>query len=190
MANAFPTVAAIGVDNERAIGLSPVQGTHSPKQIFDDVQRLLPIVSSPAPVNGTTIAYYVGQQYTNSSDGSRYYATAKSTAPLTSGAGSAWALLPSGIASVRQLGSASTPSQAQLQALYDGQLGSNAPDTVPAQVVTAAGAINTTQYKVYLGHNIWSYTNVAVPNGTTDWIAFNSSKSNFGAGIQQIFTFK
>ena len=46
------------------------------------------------PVDGTTIAWFVNQFYTNTTTSARFYASTKSTDPDTSGAGSVWVPLP------------------------------------------------------------------------------------------------
>ncbi len=84
-------------------------------------------------------------------------------------------------------------TQSQLQTLYDNASGNSAPDLVPNEVINAANALNTTSYKVYLGHNKWWYTNVQIGT-SSNWSLFGgvSYKSDFGANIAAggIFTFK
>jgi hypothetical protein len=87
------------------------------------------------------------------------------------------------------LSTANPTLQATLQGLYDTASGAVAPDTVPPAVTTAAGAIGTGGYKVYLGHNTWWYTNAVTPNAGS-WLQFNGGKSNFGATIDGIWTMK
>jgi hypothetical protein len=86
----------------------------------------------------------------------------------------------------------SSYTQAQLQALYDGIPGLNAPDVVPQAIIDQANILNTTGYKVYLGHNSWWYTNTATGATVENWSQFGGAKSNFGAAIvaNGIFTFK
>jgi hypothetical protein len=83
-------------------------------------------------------------------------------------------------------------TQAQLQALYDGQPGSNAPDVVPQLVSDYANTLATSGYKVYLGLNNWWYTNTPTGIVTANWLAFSTPKGNFGANIvsQGIITYK
>jgi len=51
------------------------------------------ITGSGAPVDGTTIAWYAGQIYTNTTDNTLYRAITKSTNPDFSGAGSTWSVV-------------------------------------------------------------------------------------------------
>jgi hypothetical protein len=79
--------------------------------------------------------------------------------------------------------------QASFQTAYDSVTGLNAPDTVPPEVVSAVATLNNANWKVYLGHTQWFYTNTT--NGT-GWLPFGGGKSQFGALIpaNHIFTFK
>jgi hypothetical protein len=79
--------------------------------------------------------------------------------------------------------------QASLQTAYDSTLGLNAPDTVPAEVVSAVATLNNGNWKIYLGHTQWLYTSTT--NGT-GWLPFGGGKSNFGASVpaNHIFTYK
>ena len=86
-----------------------------------------------------------------------------------------------------------TYTQAQLQGYYDGQTGSQAPDIIPIEVVNYANSLNTPNYKVYLGHNTWYYTNTATGITQGNWTPFGGGgKSTFGANIVAtgILTFK
>lgn len=81
---------------------------------------------------------------------------------------------------------------ASLQAAYDAELGLQAPDSVPAAVVSAANSLNNTNFKIYLGQNQWYYTNNTNGNTAANWLVFNGGKSNFGVTVlpNHIFTFK
>lgn len=83
--------------------------------------------------------------------------------------------------------------QAEFQSAYDAEIGTNAPDApVPAAVVSAANALNNANYKIYLGHTTWYYTNATNTITASNWTPFGGSKSNFAATIpaNHIFTFK
>jgi hypothetical protein len=86
----------------------------------------------------------------------------------------------------------SSYTQPQLQALYDGSVGINAPDVVPQAITDQANILNTTGYKIYLGHNSWWYTNVATGIITATWALAGGGKAAFGAAIvpNGILTFK
>lgn len=105
---------------------------------------------------------------------------------VTSGAAAA----PSPPAAQDLGSSPSSQSQAQLQALYDAQPGGEAPDTLPQEVVDDANALATSGYKVYLGHNVWWYTNRVSDGTTSNWTQFGSVKGTFSAAIARIYTFK
>jgi hypothetical protein len=79
--------------------------------------------------------------------------------------------------------------QSSFQSAYDTEIGLNAPDAVPAEVINAVIALNNTNWKIYLGHNIWQYTNST--NGT-NWLTVTPSKGNFAALVpaNHTFTFK
>jgi hypothetical protein len=79
--------------------------------------------------------------------------------------------------------------QASFQTAYDSITGSNAPDIVPPEVVSAVASLNNGNWKIYLGHTQWFYTNTT--NGT-GWLLFGGGKSQFGATVpaNHIFTFK
>lgn len=82
---------------------------------------------------------------------------------------------------------AAAQTQVALQALYDGALGAggDAPDAVPAEATAAAQALGGATYKIYLGHNVWWYT-----NNNTSWTQFGASKGSFGADSVVTWTFK
>jgi hypothetical protein len=82
--------------------------------------------------------------------------------------------------------------QTEFQAAYDAEIGTSAPDTIPVAVVTAANALNNSNYKIYLGHTIWYYTNATNTITAANWTTFGGNKSGFAAGIpaNHIFTFK
>jgi hypothetical protein len=65
----------------------------------------------------------------------------------------------------------------------------NAPDTVPPEVIDRANSYNSSSYKLYLGHNVWWYTN-AIIGTAASWTAFGSNKGQFGAPAIQAFTFR
>jgi hypothetical protein len=99
---------------------------------------------------------------------------------------------PSGGVAVRVLpnpGGASY-TQVQLQALYDNQAGTNAPDTVPQLVTDASNLLNSSGYKMYLGHNQWFYQNVATGLTNAGWTAYAGGKGAFAANIVAIYTYK
>ena len=105
--------------------------------------------------------------------------TADSTQPL----GLRWAL--AGPVVVLIATNIPAPSQATLQAYYDGVAGFPAPDTVPA-AVTAAD-VGTAAYSVYLGQNTWWYRY----NSTGVWTVFGGGgKEGFGAAVDKLFTYK
>ena len=62
-----------------------------------------------------------------------------------------------------------------------------------ADISNAANALNNSNYKVYLGHNKWWYTNIRIGT-TSSWVAFGggTGKSDFSANIDAsgLFTFK
>jgi hypothetical protein len=103
-----------------------------------------------------------------------------------------------GIATLRTINRAtllnnSNNLQAEFQAAYDGEAGNSAPDApVPTAVVNAANALNNSNYKIYLGHTTWYYTNATNTVTSTNWTPFGGGKSNFAAAIpaNHIFTFK
>ena len=104
-------------------------------------------------------------------------------ADSTQATGLRWGAAPEP-SSVRLLASSlSSPSQSLLQAYYDNQSGNDAPDTVPVEVTSANVGISG--YSVYLGHNIWYYT-----DSNNGWLAFGGSKGPFGALVQRLYTFK
>jgi hypothetical protein len=74
-------------------------------------------------------------------------------------------------------------TQAQLQTLYDGQVGLVAPDVIPQAIIDYANTLNVSGYKVYLGGNTWWYTNTATGATSSNWSSFGGSKSSFGAAI-------
>ena len=80
-------------------------------------------------------------------------------------------------------------TQAQLQNYYDLQSGVDAPDDIVPQAVTdlSNSYLTSSNYHVYLGHNIWFYKQRSAGN----WTVFsNNGKSDFGAPIEALFTFK
>lgn len=87
----------------------------------------------------------------------------------------------------------STILQSSLQSAYDLEVGTNAPDSIPAQVISAVNDLNNSNYKLYLGHTQWWYTSSL--NGT-GWVLFGGTapvgKGPFGAIVpaNHIFTFK
>ena len=104
-------------------------------------------------------------------------------ADSTQATGLRWGAAPE-TSSVRLLASSlSSPSQSLLQAYYDNQSGNDAPDTVPVEVTSANVGISG--YSVYLGHNIWYYT-----DSNNGWFAFGGNKGSFGALVQRLYTFK
>lgn len=98
------------------------------------------------------------------------------------------AKLPSSVSpsSVHLLASIiSSQSLVQLQAYYDGQAGNPAPDTVPQEVTDARNAAAIAGYSVYLGHNVWYYSeNQGV------WLVFQNDKNSFNQPIKLLYTFK
>lgn len=83
----------------------------------------------------------------------------------------------------------SSPSQATLQGLYDAEAGTNAPDSLPQSVVDAANALSTSEFKLYLGHTQWLYTN-SVTSTTSNWTTFGGGKSNFNSTAHTIYTYR
>lgn len=81
-------------------------------------------------------------------------------------------------------------TQVQLQALYDGQAGINALDTVPQSIIDAANLLAVSTYKLYLGHNIWWYTNTATGATAANWTQFGGGKSAFATSASTIYTLK
>jgi hypothetical protein len=82
--------------------------------------------------------------------------------------------------------------QTSLQAAYDAEGGSIAPDVVPAEVNAAANSLASSNYKIYLGQTQWWYTNTVTGISTASWTVFGGNKSNFGAvvPVNHIFTLK
>jgi len=71
-----------------------------------------------------------------------------------------------------------------LQFLYDGSLGSNAPDVVPEAVTVLSNAEASGDYHLYLGHNVWWYKTGLNPV----WTSFG--KLTWGGFVTRVYTFK
>jgi hypothetical protein len=72
-----------------------------------------------------------------------------------------------------------------LQFLYDGSLGSNAPDVVPEAVTALSNAETSGIYHLYLGHNSWWYKSGLEPY----WHNFGG-KFGFLSTVSRVYTFK
>jgi len=63
-------------------------------------RRYETLTDTTAPVDGTTAAFYVGQQYINTTTGKTFLATTKSTDPDSAGTGSIWTQLEPQVISI------------------------------------------------------------------------------------------